>query len=87
MLFEFVFGIKPDAENNVIRWQINLTERHGVERYPFGRDATLSLLCDARESEHDDPVVHITADRPVTVELFWDNGTKTKTITAGPERI
>lgn len=83
VLFEFVFGIKPDAENNVIRWHINLTERHGVERYPFGKDATLSLLCDARKSEHDEPTVQIESDRPVTVELWWDNDTKKKTIRKG----
>ena len=83
MLFEFVFGIKPDAENNVIRWHINLTERHGVERYPFGKDATLSLLCGARKSEHDEPTVQIESDRPVTVELWWDNDTKKKTIRKG----
>lgn len=80
VLFEFVFGIKPDAEHNVIRWHINLTERHGVERYPFGTDATLLLLCDARENVHDEPVVHITSDSPVTIELFWDNDTKSKVI-------
>ena len=83
VLFEFVLGIKPDAENNVIRWHINLTERHGVENYPFGRDATLSLICEARGSTHDEPTVSITSDRPVTVELFWDNDTKKKTVQIG----
>lgn len=83
VLFEYVFGIKPDAENNVIRWHINLTERHGVERYPFGRDATLTLLCGARTSEHDEPEVQIESDRPVTVELWWDNDSKKKIIRKG----
>ena len=81
VLFEFVFGIKPDAEHDTIRWHIELTERHGVENYPFGKDATLSLLCDERDIEQDEPVVHITSDRPVTVELFWNGGKQTKTIT------
>ena len=80
VLFEFVFGIKPDAEHNIICWHIELTERHGVERYPFGNDATLSLLCEARKSERDEPVVQITSDRPVTVEIFWDGGKQKKTI-------
>ena len=81
VLFEFVFGIKPDAEHGVIRWHIDLTERHGVERYPFGKDATLTLLCEARKSIHDEPQVTITSDRPVTVELIWDEGKQSKTIT------
>ena len=81
VLFEFVFGIKPDAANNVIRWHIDLTERHGVERYPFGKDATLSLLCEARKSAQDEPTVRITSDRPVTVELYWDGGKQSKVLT------
>ena len=80
VLFEFVFGIKPDAKHNVIRWHINLTDRHGIENYPFGTEATLSLICEARESEQDEPAVHITSDRPVTVEIFWDKDRKTKTV-------
>lgn len=83
ILFEFVFGIKPDAEHNVIRWHINLTDRHGVTKYPFGKDATLDLIADARESEEAEPVVHITSDRPVTVEIYWDHDQKRKTLTVG----
>ena len=84
VLFEFVFGLKPDAEHNVIRWHIDLTDRFGVERYPFGKDATLSLICDQRQSESDEPVVHITSDRPVTVELIWDSGKQRKTVNVEP---
>lgn len=82
VLFEFVFGIKPDAENNTISWHIDLTDRFGVERYPFGKDATLTLLCEKRESVHDEPVVKITSDRPVKVKLIWDNGKHSKIIEA-----
>ena len=80
VLFEYVFGIKPEAENNVIRWHIDLTDRFGVENYPFGTEATLSLICEARESEAEEPQVEIVSDRPVTVEIYWDNGTRTKTV-------
>lgn len=83
VLFEFVFGIKPDAEHNVIRWHINLTDRHGVENYPFGTEATLTLICEARESEQNEPVVHIESDRPVTVQLIWDGGKHEKTVFVG----
>ena len=76
-----LYGIKPDAEQNTIRWHINLPERHGVERYPFGKETTLTLICEKRDSPHDEPVVTITSDKPVTVELFWDNDTKRKTLT------
>ena len=83
VLFEYVFGIKPDAENNTIRWNIDLTDRFGVDKYPFGKDATLSLQCAARQSEADEPQVTVTSDKPVTVRIFWNNGTQSKTVTAG----
>lgn len=83
VLFEFVFGIKPDAEKGTIRWNIDLTDRFGVERYPFGKDATLSLMCDSRSSTSEEPNVTITSDKPVTVQIFWDEGRQSKTVTAG----
>ena len=80
VLFEYVFGIKPDAANNVIRWNIDLTDRFGVENYPFGTDATLTLLCESRGSAAEEPQVEITADKPVTVEIYWNNGRNSKTV-------
>ena len=81
VLFEYVFGVKPDAQHNVIRWNIDLTDRFGIEQYPFGTDATLSLLCEARGSTAEEPQVHIESDRPVTVEIYWDGGRQSKTVT------
>ena len=81
VLFEYVFGIKPDAQHNTIRWNIDLTDRFGVEQYPFGTDATLSLMCDARSSASQEPHVTITSDEPVIVQIYWDGGKQTKTIT------
>ena len=83
VLFEYVFGIKPDAENNTIRWNIDLTEQFGVENYPFGKDATLSLQCSSRDNAAAEPEVEIRSDKPVTVEIFWNGGSQSKTITAG----
>lgn len=61
-------------ENNTIRWNIDLTDRFGVENYPFGSDATLSLQCAGRENTEEEPQVEIRSDKPVTVEIFWDGG-------------
>ncbi len=80
-----MFGIKPDAGNNVIRWHVDLTDRFGVERYPFSTDATLSLICEAREDVSEEPRVTITSDRPVTVEIIWDGGSQSKTVEVVPE--
>ena len=62
---------------------IDLTDRFGVEKYPFGAEATLTLMCDARESEAEEPNVEIRSDKPVTVEIYWDEGRQSKVVTAG----
>ena len=69
-------GIKPDAQNNTISWHIHLLERHGVEKYPFGKNATLTLLCEARDSRTQEPQITIESTEPVTVKIIWDGGTR-----------
>ncbi|MBQ5592783.1 MAG: glycoside hydrolase [Clostridia bacterium] len=81
IMFEYVFGIKPNAAENKITWHINLCERHGVEKYPFGNNGELTLICEERNDTSQTPAVTIEADVPVTVQLIWDEGRKSKTIT------
>ncbi len=75
IMFEYVFGIHPDAMANKIEWQVNLTEEHGIRQYPLG-DATVDLICHARENAEDAPVITLRSDKPVTLEVVWD-GKKT----------
>ena len=70
--FEYVLGIRPDAKERTVTWHINRLERHGIENYPFC-DATMDLICEARTSAADKPVVHIRSDKPVTVRLIWND--------------
>lgn len=78
VLFEYVFGIEPDAQHRHIDWHVNLTERHGVENYRLG-DTTLSLICEAR-CPGEEPKIRASADRPVTLRVIWENGEKEITI-------
>lgn len=71
VLFEFVFGIKPDAKENRIAWDVNLTERHGVEKYPFGTDGEMTLICEERNSALDKPHIIVKSNKPVEVEVLW----------------
>ena len=64
--FEYLFGIHPDAQNQTIVWNVNLTERHGIKQYPLG-DATVELVCNARESEGEQPIIKIKSDKPITL--------------------
>ena len=67
VLFEYVFGIRPDYERNRIVWQIRRTERHGVEHYPFG-EADVTLIC-AQHCAGERPEVTVESSIPVTVEV------------------
>lgn len=71
VLFEFVFGIKPEADKKKILWDINLLEKHGIERYPFGADGELTLICEARSDINEKPQITCTANVPVELEIVW----------------
>lgn len=76
ILFEYIFGIRPDAQQGVIRWHVRRTERHGILRYPLG-DRTVDLICEARKSEEEEPRITVKSSGPVTIEVHW-NGKITK---------
>ena len=57
---------------NKITWNINLCDRHGIEKYPFGNDGELTLICEKRNNTAETPAVTIESNVPVTVELIWD---------------
>lgn len=78
VMFEYVFGIKPDAQKKHITWHVNLTEEHGIKQYPLG-DATVDLICSARENTTDEPVITVTSDKPITIDVIWVGGSKTIT--------
>ena len=81
ILYEDVFGIRPDAQAKQIDWTIRLTDAFGIDNYPLG-DATLSLRCEKRESESERPVVTIRSDKPVTVTIRWQGGEDTLSVPA-----
>jgi hypothetical protein len=76
VLFEYLFGLRPDAAKSTLTWDIRLTEGFGVKRYPFGRDGQIDLSCAARGSAHDEPQVTIASNIPVDVEILWEGGSK-----------
>ncbi|MBO5195608.1 MAG: hypothetical protein J6C03_00760 [Clostridia bacterium] len=71
ILFEYIFGIKPDAGKKKITWDVTLLEKHGVEQYPFGVDGEMTLMCQARNSANEKPVITFESNIPVTLEVIW----------------
>jgi glycogen debranching enzyme len=77
VLFEAVFGLRPEVGSNELIWTIRLLDEHGVDRYPFGAHATLDLRCAARSSPAEEPVIEATATQPVKLVIEWAGGKKT----------
>ncbi len=71
VLFEFVFGIKPKANENKLVWQVELLEEHGIERYPFGEKGELKLICRARKDANEKPDVTVESNIPIEIEVVW----------------
>ncbi len=76
VLLEHVFGIRPDASERKILWDLRLTEKHGVEKYQLG-DATVRLLAGRRKSEEEEPEIVFESDRPASLTVRWRGGEKT----------
>ena len=79
ILFEYVFGIHPNAREKKIVWDIRLLEEHGVKNYPLG-DLSVDLVCGGRTSENDEPIITALCEKPIEIEIRY--GDKVKTIRA-----
>jgi hypothetical protein len=74
VLLEFAFGLRPDPAGEVLRWDVGLTEAHGVRRYPFGATATVDLSCARRASPSDPPGIEASSDQPLVLDVRWEGG-------------
>ena len=79
ILFEYVFGIHPNAREEKIVWDIRLVEEHGVKNYPLG-EYSVDLLCKARASEDEEPIITAICEKPIEIEIHY--GDKVKTVLA-----
>ena len=58
-----------------LRWDVRLTEAHGIDNYPFG-STSVDLRCEGRASAKDEPNVTIHSPCPIEAEIVWDGGRK-----------
>jgi hypothetical protein len=80
VLFEYVFGLRPDAPARRLVWDVRLLEAHGVRRYPLGPDVSIDLSCAARRAPSDPPVIEAAASGPVELEVRWAGGSRVSKI-------
>ena len=75
-LLEYVLGLRADAPNGRLLWDVRLLEAHGVSGYPFGRGGVLDLLCAARDSEEEEPRVRARSSVALELTIRWQGGEK-----------
>jgi hypothetical protein len=73
VLLEFILGIKADIPEKTLYWNINLTDDHGVDKYPFGKEGLVSLNCQKRNSMQDIPLFEAKSTVPVKLVVTWNN--------------
>ena len=76
VFFEYIIGIKAQVSENRIVWHVNRTERHGIEKYPFGNDHLIDLVCEARESADEEPKITVRSNKPIDVLVVWNGKEK-----------
>jgi hypothetical protein len=86
VLLEYVFGLRPDPVRGVLRWDVGLTDAHGVRGYPFGASATVDLSCDRRSSPMDPPVIEVSSSEPFLLDVRWDNGRRSMRVAPAGRR-
>ena len=75
ILFEYVFGITHNHKDNKLTWRVNLLEEHGIKNFFFGKNR-IHMICKKRTGQDKEPVIEISAEKPITLEVFWKGGQK-----------
>lgn len=76
VLFEYVFGLRPDVPSSSLVWDVRLLEEHGIDSYPFGKAGVLNLKCKARSTQSERPEITVQSNTPVKIELRWEGGSR-----------
>lgn len=74
VLFEYIFGLRPDHAQSVLNWDVRLLDEHGVKHYPFGKSGLLDLCCLPRVSTTEKPVIEAHANINVALRIVWEGG-------------
>ena len=83
ILFEYVFGIRPNVPENTLLVDVRLTDEYSVKSYPYGKDGMLNILCKKRKKGTDKPSVLIETNVPLKVIVRWNQGEFTREIEPG----
>ncbi len=86
VFIEYILGVKSDFSEGRIVWDVARTEAHGIERYPFGPEGTVSLKAAARRTAGETPRLTVETDVPFDLTVNWGDGrSRTVRVTASGE--
>lgn len=83
---EYVIGLRRAGSDRLL-WDIRLTERHGVLRYPLGAGRFADLVCAARSGEGDPPRLTVRLNCALTVDTRWNGQVHTCALAPGEHTI
>lgn len=82
---EYLVGLR--WENNVLIWNINLIEQHGVIQFPVGLNDKLDAICSTRQTQDETPHIKIITSTPIHLEVRWKNQRYRYELDAGTHEI
>jgi len=83
VFLEYILGINSDFTKGTIEWRINQTEEHGVNRYPFGMEGSISMICKKRTSKREKPTLEIDSNVAFSLLVIWGSNSKTIAVEKG----
>lgn len=84
---EYLLGLRPQVEDGSLLWDIRLTERHGMRRYPFGPTNLVDLICEKRGSASEPPRLSVTTAEGFALVARWAGETKRWELTPGTHSL
>ena len=84
---EYLIGLRPQAGDKRLLWDVRLLEKHGVKNYPMGSENTVDLICNKRLDTTAAPTLLVKTDDAFQLEVRWDGQSKTFELVPGEHRL
>lgn len=82
---EYLVGLR--WQDNILIWNIHLTERHGVLRLPIGDTDHIDAICKARNTIAEPPQIEFSTSLSLKLEIRWQNQRQRFDLSTGTHQI
>ena len=76
VLFEYVFGIRPNVPENLITWDVRLLDEFGVKKYPFKESGLIDFWCAKRKKGTEKPKINVKSNVAFNLKVIWKGGSE-----------